>query len=101
MKKRIFRTKAQIIKHLDDWRKSGLSKTKFCTENDIHPNSFTKWEKKYGKEVTKNNFALVRLVPEKKSKPLTLILNDKLKIEINQGFDEVLLKKLLLVLETI
>ena len=37
----------------------------------------------------------VRIIPDQNTKPLNLILNDKLKIEITEGFNPVLLRQLI------
>ena len=50
MKKR--RPQKEIDVICDDWKKSGLTKAKYCRQNNLNASSLVKWIKNFGK--TKN-----------------------------------------------
>ena len=34
---------AQSLRHIENWRNSGLSQAAYCRQHEIHPNTFSSW----------------------------------------------------------
>ena len=85
--------------HLNDWKQSGLSQSKYCRLNNIKPTTFASRVRSFKKESTRNN--LSRVSPEivQSLNPpdscIELILNQSITIKINYDFNPQLLQKVL------
>ena len=95
--------KEKWLKHLENWKKSGLSANKYCLENDINKNSFRYWiDRDRGKIKTKKKFVKLNIqkplsIPESKSISLKY---GSFEIKIPTAFNKPDLEKLLEVLES-
>jgi len=82
--------RAAWLKHVEDWKKSGLSISKYCMENGINKSTFRYWIDRDKKKQSGNK--LVRL---KVDKPISekedygfLVKYGKYEIEIPATFDK-------------
>jgi len=64
-KVKVFRSKQEIERLLQEWKKSGKSVKAFCTDLQISEGTFYHWKEKYLKIRTspKTGFAPVEIVP--------------------------------------
>ncbi len=90
-------------KHLSDWQASGLSQTGYCREHGLSIKSFVYWKKRLVS--ARVSVSLVE-VPRFQSapmvsplRPLRLMVGNRYGVEIERGFDEETLDRLLRVLE--
>lgn len=75
--------KEEWLLHLELWKESELSASKYCTENNINKNTFRYWiDKDKGKIKTKNNFVKLNV-----EKPLSV--NESKSISLKYGFYEI------------
>ena len=89
--------------HLRAWQASGLSQAGYCREHGLSDKSFVYWKKRLVParvavslvEVPRYQAAPMLCA----SRPLRLMLGNRYGIEIEQGFDEQTLERLLRVLE--
>ena len=89
--------------HVQQWRKSGLSKGRYCRVNGLSPNRFGYWTKKYPPE-TPAEAALPAIVPlpftlATKAPSIGLLVGNRYALDIPTDFDEGTLTRLLSVLE--
>ena len=49
------RTQKEIDVICDDWKSSGLTKAKYCKQNNLNASSLVKWIKRFGKTKNGNN----------------------------------------------
>ncbi len=89
--------------HLRDWQASGMSQAGYCREHGISHKSFLYWRKRLA--LARVAVSLVE-VPRVQTtsvlsvgRPLRLIVGNRYGIEIEQGFDENTLDRLIRVLE--
>lgn len=92
-------------RHIDSWRKTGLSQAEYCRRHNLKVHQMIYWKKRYVKTETQVSFAgvnlegLLDLGPIPKSSSLSLVINDRFKIEVCPGFDAQLLRQLILALD--
>jgi len=94
---------AKWLRHLENWKASGLSASKYCIENDINKNSFRYWiDRDKGKIKTKKKFVKLNL-----QQPLSVNESNSIalkygsyEIKIPTAFNIPDLEKLLNVLES-
>jgi hypothetical protein len=89
--------------HLGGWRASGLCQAGYCRKHGLSNKSFVYWKKRL--TAARAEISLVE-VPRLQStpvlsplRPLRLMLGNRYGIEIERGFDEETLDRLLRVLE--
>lgn len=85
--------------YIDRYRVSGKSKTAYAKENDIPEATFRGWIK----EETEANYGVIEmeiLEKEKIAKPKTstIFANENIRIELKDGYDKKLLKRIIEVL---
>ena len=91
--------------HLKEWSQTGLSQNAYCRNNNLRPNQFTYWKKKFKQQNLPVKFVQVPSHPVEKAIgghfPNTLRLNIKsdFQIEIPDGFSQTTLKQVLQVVE--
>jgi hypothetical protein len=89
--------------HLRAWQASGLSQAGYCREHGLSDKSFLYWKKRLGPaRVSISLIEVPRCQPAlmvSSSRPLRLMLGNRYGIEIERGFDEQTLERLLRVLE--
>jgi hypothetical protein len=89
--------------HLRQWQDSGLSQSGYCRAHGLSDKSFIYWKKRIaaaGVAVSLVEVPRFESMPVQPSiQPLRLIVGDRYGIEIERGFDEMTLDRLLRVLE--
>ncbi len=71
------------LKHLEVWKLSGLSASRYCIENRINKNSFRYWiDRDNGKIKTKKSFVKLNI-------PQQLSVNENKKISLKYGSYEI------------
>ena len=84
------------------WQQSGQSQKVFCQQQRLGLASFQRWRRIFETEEASDNLAPVAFLPVrvKETKPsnLTVVINDKLRIEIPAGFDPNSLRQIIEVL---
>ncbi len=89
--------------HLREWQASGLSQAGYCRKQGLSGKSFVYWKKRLG--AASVSVSLVEVPRVQASpvlsvcRPLRLMLGNRYGIEIERGFDEETLDRLLRVLE--
>jgi hypothetical protein len=94
--------------HIDAWKASGLKQSQYCRQHDLKLHQFVYWRRKYHPACTTAPVSLVRVelpgqafyrpVPSPVS-PLRVIVGADRRIEVERGFDPVVLKQLIQALE--
>ena len=84
-------------RHIQSWQVSGLSQTEYQRRHNLPKWQFVYWKKKFDKSVSSNEMALVPIpLPQTMpAAPLRLIVNDRYRIEISEGFQPVVLEQVL------
>ena len=94
--------KDQWLKHLDTWKSSGLSASKYCIENEINKNSFRYWiDRDKGKSKRKKSFVKLNIpqsLPVKEYNEITLKYGSY-EISIPTVFDKAGLNRILDILQ--
>ena len=91
--------------HIEGWRKSGLSQVDYCRSNDLSRHRFTYWKCKGDKKTKHTTFIPVLHKPSKitpiisNTAPLKVLIGDRYRIEIGDGFSSDTLSRLLHSLE--
>ena len=92
--------------HIKAWEKSNLSQIEYCKENSLSRHRFTYWKSKQTKKSKSITFMPVfegpmphLQKPNHDSAPLKLILEEKYRIEIGDGFSSTTLQKLIYSIE--
>jgi hypothetical protein len=89
--------------HLRAWQESGLSQAGYCRKHGLSHRSFVYWKKRLFSarvEVSLVEVPRVQVAAiESPSRPLRLMFGNRYGIEIERGFDEQTLDRLLRVLE--
>ena len=90
--------------HIDSWQETGLTQTEYCRQHKLKHHQLVYWKKRFLKATTDVSFVPIKLedllempaAPE--SAPLSLLINNHLKVEIRPGFDAQLLRQLIFAL---
>ena len=91
--------------HIEAWKQSGLSQIDYCIQNDLSKHRFTYWKCKKHKESAPIKFVPVLPKPILSSfsindtVPLKVIIGDRYRIEIGDGFSSDTLLRLMCTLE--
>ena len=89
--------------HLREWQASGLSQAGYCRKHGLRNKSFVYWKKRLGPaRVAVSLVEVPNIQPTSVlsvCRPLRLMLGNRYGIEIERGFDEQTLDRLLRVLE--
>ena len=88
--------------HLQSFESSGVNQTKFCNLNHLKLHQFVYWKRRLRPRTDSVSLVQVPL-SEKfhslvKSKPVRLVIGGDYRIEVERGFDPVVLKQLIHVL---
>jgi hypothetical protein len=82
--------------HIQAWQTSGLSQRAYCKKNDLKEYRFSKWKNRLVKD---NDSHFVRVpVPVTIKRSMKVFSPNGFRVDIEEGFDPILLKKLLSVL---
>ena len=91
-------------RHIKDWERSGLTQIEYCRQNDLSKHRFIYWKSK--RQIKKEPIKFVSLYPGHTIKNpslndtgLKLIIGDKYRIEVGEGFSEDVLHRLMTALE--
>jgi len=84
-------------RHIQSWRASGLTQTEYQRRHNLSKWQFVYWKKKFSKPTVSSGMALVPIpLPSASTAvPLNLIVNDRYRIEISEGFQPVVLEQVL------
>ena len=91
--------------HLDSWRTSGLSQVQYCQENQLNKHTFTYWKAKLEKKQLLSPLLPVSVKPDAKQdfpflhSGIILSFNDRLSIQLENGFNRDTLSRLMDLLE--
>jgi len=85
--------------HVVAWKKSGFSKQQYCTQHDLKKSTFAYWARKLAPTIKNTGFIRVPSFPSKQAQCIEVIIDEKLRIRISEGFEPELLIKVLKTLE--
>ncbi|MCP4181347.1 MAG: hypothetical protein GY756_26595 [bacterium] len=101
------------LRIFDDIERSGLSTVDYCKQNNISFKTLYTWRSKLRKaklsstndnnhfqEVKLNDSPSKPLSPSKSSDSINIFMNDKIRISVNEGFNESLLMRTIKVINT-
>lgn len=86
--------------HIQAWKKSGLSQTEYCRQNNISLSSFTNWKSKISSEVFRDQ-AFVELRHDNLSNQqncIEFVVDNDLSIKVREDIPVLFLKNLFLAL---
>ena len=88
-------------KHLSDSDESGLSYAEYCRRHDLKESTFAYWRRRLlAAQQGRSEFVELKVSAHKKS-DIEIILRNQLRLSVNSGFDETVLKKLIGVLGSV
>ncbi len=77
-------------RHINEWRKSGISQVQYCRQNKLSTQSFTYWKMRLSQR-SSISFVAVQVKPEKQinagNSAELVLLKDGYRIEIKEGFN--------------
>lgn len=85
-------------RHIQSWRASGLTQTEYQRRHNLPKWQFVYWKKKFDRPaVVTDEMALVPipLPSASTTTPLNLIVNERYRIEISEGFQPTVLEQVL------
>jgi hypothetical protein len=93
-------------KHIKSWAASGLTQAEYCRQNNLLKHRFTYWRYKRHKEKEPMRFLPVYPAhtitnPSSNSSGLKILIRDRYRIEVEDGFSEDVLHKLMAALERV
>jgi hypothetical protein len=91
--------------HIEGWKACGLKQSEYCRRHQLKISRFTYWKRKLAPS-SASPISLVQVaLPEIfhspvqcRPSPLRVAIGDKYRVEVDQGFDPVTLKQLILTL---
>ena len=83
---------------LEKWQASGVTQAEYCRANALRVNQFCYWKKQILSEPISGCLVEVPLSGAANRSPLTLVVNDRYRIELETGFDPMALTGLIQVL---
>lgn len=80
-----------------DWRASGLSQAEYQRQHNLPKWQFVYWKKKFDRPTVSGEMAIVPipLPAASTTTPLNLIVNDRYRIEVSEGFQPAVLEQVL------
>ena len=88
-------------RHIAECRGSGLSYAEYCRRHDLAESTFTYWRKRFSvAQQGRSGFVELKVSAHKRS-DIEIILRNQIRLSVCSDFDEVLLKKLIGVVETV
>jgi len=87
--------------HIQSWRASGLSQTGYQRKHNLPQWQFVYWKKKLDRAVLSNEVSLVPIsLPQAMpAASLILVVNERYRIEISEGFQPAVLEQVLRVVD--
>jgi transposase len=94
-------------KHIAAWRRSGLSQSAYCRENDLSFHQFRYWKKRVHDDKVDESVGLVEIEMEScqihskspVASPMMLFIADRFSVRVEPDFNEDHLTRLIRVLE--
>ena len=89
------------VDHLLTWKKSGLTQAEYCRRNQLSIKCFTYWKSKTERPDPSMQLVPVPVSPVREypqSAELVLVLGDRYRVEVGDGFNPATLEKLVCVL---
>jgi len=86
------------LNHIIKWQQSGQSKRQYCLTNEISYWTFRDWQKKVNPTKSEKLVKVPRQTTKIRidnSQPIEILVNNKISIRINRGFDGNLLRDIL------
>lgn len=83
-------------RHIESWRQSELSQRKYCLDNNLNKNTFGYWVQRL-KSLGKDNDLVEVNIKNPLSDSIELTIDDFVKIKVKEGFNPILLKKIIAV----
>ena len=79
---------------------SGMSAAAFCKEQNINPQRFYAWRRRFSCDSQSSGF--IRLVPTSRANPtaIRIVLDQRICVEVERGFDPLTLKEAIHALRT-
>ena len=91
--------------HIETWKQSGLTQNAFCEQHHLGLASFQRWRGIFVRGEKPEASSAVSFLPVNvtvdKASSLALLIDDHLRIEIPVGFDPVMLKQVVQVLQSV
>lgn len=84
--------------HVAKWNDSGLSQAEYCRQNKLNPNLLSKWKQNL-KDGEIKDFVEIPVSAIENESVIELVVRDIYKVQLKDGFDPNLLKKVIKVLE--
>ena len=84
--------------HLNIWKKRKISQAKYCKQNNLNQNMFSKWKRILSTDKEKLSLVelpLTAIKHETLCSEIELIINESIKIRLDDNFNQELLKKIL------
>jgi len=94
------------LRHIKDWEESGLTQVEYCRQNNLSRHRFTYWRcKRKRKEEPIKFVPLYRKQiignPSLNNSGIRLIIGDRYRVEVGEGFSEDVLYRLVAALERV
>ena len=89
---------------IEHWKESGLTQTEFCRLHNLKAHQLTYWKKRYHCPQKQASLVELQWNPALQPtmapgpSPLSLMLNDQYRIDIDRGFDPLTLQQVVLTL---
>jgi len=93
--------------HIRSWKESGLAQSEYCRRHNLRENQFTYWKRKFEFAAAPISLVELQLGTAIQSRlsarqaPLRLIVSEQYRIEVERGFDPVVLQQLVFTLRQI
>lgn len=91
------------LEHIDAWKQSGQTQKVYCEQHCLGQASFQRWYRICMLEEKSKASTPVTFVPVNVTEPsatsLSLLINDKLRLEISAGFDPTTLRQVVQALQ--
>lgn len=84
--------------HIQAWQASGLSQRAYCKKNDLKEYRFSKWKNRLIKDDASHFVRVPFPVPAPIKRGIQVFSPNGFRVDIQEGFDPIVLKKLLSVL---
>ena len=92
------------FEHINTWKQSELTQNAYCEQHQLGLASFQRWHRIFITEEKPKASSPISFVPVNVTEPsasrLTLLINDKLRLEVPVNFDPVTLRQVVQALQT-
>ena len=97
--------RAYWSQHVKTWQKSGLTQVRYCQQHQLNQQTFTYWKVKLQKQAALSHLLPVSIKPDRNQTSsflhsgIVLSFNDRLSIQLENGFNDDTLSRLIDLLE--